>query len=1062
MYLPIFPSGYLSHSVITTVWIGIFVIAFFNLRFGWIFSGLVVPGYLTPLLLIKPLSVAVIVSESVLTYLLVYLISEVAGRYGVWTNFFGRDRFFALLLGSVFVRLVCDGFALPWLNAWSIEEFGILLDYQDSLHSFGLIIVALIANQLWKPKLFNGLLQLTVTVGITYLIVRYVLVEYTNFSLSNIGYLYEDIAGSILASPKSYIILLVTAFIASRMNLFYGWEFNGILIPSLLALQWYQPSKIFISLIEAYVIFVLVVLFLKIPWFKNINVEGARKVLLFFNIGYLYKILLSLFIVKFFPEYKVSDYFGFGYLLSTLIAIKIYDKISIPMFTRITLQTSVISVIIATIIGYALTLISLAPLYTYSKDLNATTQKVIHTSDKSLIQFVEEKKIMFYYQSEQIILKPTPNELHLFEHLLSLIEKGFEIHQKEISGLLTKLDYVINIIQDRYLVISPSNESKLWGMYIIDMQQKGNLSLEVPFPFESGNMIESAVALMNLLEAKVVAFGVENRANDIGPNASQSNDYYSFFHLFHKFYAKNSVLQIRPLTNTYKRKFTALLPDHETSILFSKGYLPKGLNLSILKDKIGEFEVSWQNVTSESIQKKSMNNGFSELYLTKEDRIILASSRLLYDRGSEIEVLSSVKSVGGLLEAWLLERKLHIAEKGSNSYIEPTMNELMFMDHSIIAPILNILELWKDRNSDYDRMEKELVPIAVAAKSIGLQLSWYLDMRNRKRYIILYDDQKKMRYWGTYVFKVNESKNIMIQVPRPFYESNTFEYGIHLFNQLDAKVLLLSGANPLANDDRSSDIMLKQYRKNMFNLVNQVIYRQSGHEEMNALQIRGKGALYHHDESAVLAFNNGTTRHKGINAIQAEIFDYLNTRISVKVNDGSIESAGYHARSIQSEYLDQSINNTFNTLWLPYMMRYQHRQLKEDDRLIQQLRHVGIEIVTGSILDHAPQYEVGGTFCTDKISDQLLHYLEFRDIAELAELNLDERIRIKLFLDGNKPPYMVVFSEDQQQILFIIKYNALPPYRVKISEASALSADLLKAFFLDDSIMLKAFTPCER
>ena len=91
LYLPILPSSYLSYSVITTVLIGIWVVVFFNLRFGWIFSGLIVPGYLTPLLLIKPLSVGVIIFEAIVVYLLVYVISDVAAKRGLWTNFFGRD-----------------------------------------------------------------------------------------------------------------------------------------------------------------------------------------------------------------------------------------------------------------------------------------------------------------------------------------------------------------------------------------------------------------------------------------------------------------------------------------------------------------------------------------------------------------------------------------------------------------------------------------------------------------------------------------------------------------------------------------------------------------------------------------------------------------------------------------------------------------------------------------------------------------------------------------------------------------------------------------------------------
>ncbi|NNF45522.1 MAG: hypothetical protein HKN69_02015, partial [Desulfofustis sp.] len=52
--LPIFPAHGLASSVVTTVWIGVWVSCFFNLRLGWVMSGMVVPGYLVPLILVKP------------------------------------------------------------------------------------------------------------------------------------------------------------------------------------------------------------------------------------------------------------------------------------------------------------------------------------------------------------------------------------------------------------------------------------------------------------------------------------------------------------------------------------------------------------------------------------------------------------------------------------------------------------------------------------------------------------------------------------------------------------------------------------------------------------------------------------------------------------------------------------------------------------------------------------------------------------------------------------------------------------------------------------------------
>ena len=118
MPLAVFPVGGLSQSVITCVWVGVFVVVFFNLRFGWVLSGLVVPGYLAPLLLVKPVAAVIVIGESIVTFGLVYLFSERASRLGWWPNLFGRDRFFALLLVSVLVRVAFDGYLLPDLADW--------------------------------------------------------------------------------------------------------------------------------------------------------------------------------------------------------------------------------------------------------------------------------------------------------------------------------------------------------------------------------------------------------------------------------------------------------------------------------------------------------------------------------------------------------------------------------------------------------------------------------------------------------------------------------------------------------------------------------------------------------------------------------------------------------------------------------------------------------------------------------------------------------------------------------------------------------------------------------
>ena len=109
----IFPIGSLDSSVATTIWIGLVVVCFFNLRFGWVLSGLVVPGYLVPIMLIKPWSAVVIVAEAIITYLAVWFCFKILTRWSLWFTVFGRDRFFAILLGSIIIRLILDGCLLP-------------------------------------------------------------------------------------------------------------------------------------------------------------------------------------------------------------------------------------------------------------------------------------------------------------------------------------------------------------------------------------------------------------------------------------------------------------------------------------------------------------------------------------------------------------------------------------------------------------------------------------------------------------------------------------------------------------------------------------------------------------------------------------------------------------------------------------------------------------------------------------------------------------------------------------------------------------------------------------
>lgn len=103
------------------------------------------------LLIAKPVSAVVVLAEASLTFGIFRLLSERLSGPTRWSSFFGRDRFMGLILVSAGVRLLLDGWLLPLAAERLDSSFGWQLDWRHNLHAFGLIVVALWANQLWKP-----------------------------------------------------------------------------------------------------------------------------------------------------------------------------------------------------------------------------------------------------------------------------------------------------------------------------------------------------------------------------------------------------------------------------------------------------------------------------------------------------------------------------------------------------------------------------------------------------------------------------------------------------------------------------------------------------------------------------------------------------------------------------------------------------------------------------------------------------------------------------------------------------------------------------------------------
>lgn len=972
--LPVFPEGSLASSVITTVWVGVWVVALFNLRFGWVFSGLVVPGYLVPLLIVKPFSAAVVVVEAAVTYLLVWLFSERLSSGRSWSSLFGRDRFMGLVLASIAVRLACDTWLLPELGAWANERFGIAFDWRNNLHSFGLIVVSLMANQFWKPGLVRGLGTALVTLGLTFLIVRYGLMEFTNFRISGIAYLYEGWAASILASPKAYIILVVTAFVASQMNLRYAWEFGGILIPALIALQWYQPLKVLTSFAEAFVIYGLGALALRAPMFADVTMEGSRKVLLFFNVSFVYKLALGWAVVLAGIDVKQSDLFGFGYLLATLMAIKMYDKSMLLRFTRSTLQISLVGAAAGTAAGFLL-LFAPAGFTLTAAEPQAQATAPVQRRDTGLATALAQESVDAYGRSvpgEAPAPAPDATQLAAFRRGVELVLGGEGAAEPErlgrAAGFLAAAGYRLEVLRGPWLLLAEASPRRGWGTFAVDPRGASPLLLTLPDPLALPGLPTAAALIAENQGARAIALAGRSAALAGDRAAVPSAVPQPLYQAFVELASGLGVLQVQ--AGSAPRLSVA-------------GRLPRGLDAVGLAPALGaDLAPEFGPAPEGNVEAAAAATaGFAVL------RIDRSALRHFLARGTEVAVTEEARGLGALLLERLSEPGA-IAEAGSNAFVPPTLGQLRYLDAEVLAPLLREALPALPRAG-----AAALAPAQRAAAALGYAVS--LVQTGGGTHALLAEapgGAATPRRWGTYAFRAGSGGHYAVQVPRPLAESNTLEFGLALFDRIEAAALFVAGANPLANADRSADPLYPHAPPGMFNLVSQALMREAGEEPLMAVQARALGVPREGTlppEDALLALDRMPLPGGAADPLAAGLRAALGRLgLSVRVVDGSAATAGYGIGwSAPALYLAQAgTGKGVAALWLSPLARLAYAQGTEAKLEASQFGALGIptvEATPAAYLAGAPPAPADGAALPAGLRASLADYTLRRDILAL-------------------------------------------------------------------------------
>jgi hypothetical protein len=1038
--LTLFPEGGLASSVIVTVWVGIWVVTFLNLRFGFALSGLVVPGYLVPLLIVKPISAGVILLEGITTYFItLFLASELMRRLGA-SEMFGRDRFFALVLVSIIVRILFDSSLLPWLGQMLVDN-GIDFDYRNNLQSFGLIIISLIANQMWNGGIRRGSSSLLLYLGITYLIVNFLIIPYTNFSISNLSFIYEDIASSILATPKAYIILLTTAYIASKMNLRYGWEFNGILIPSLLALQWYEPSKLLVTFAEAFLILGLGRFFLKLPLFSQLNMEGSRLLLFFFNLSFIYKYLLSLVLIKWFPEVKVSDYFAFGYLLSTLLALKMFQKDIPVLVTRATLQTSGFALIFASIVGFALTLVDISP---QPSSINKSINTEIKLTDQTQEQLVIEGYSNFYQSRTLQYSSPTLQDLAVYEQAFIAIRQALQTEARPLSAnhpklteaytLLSSIDIEMIHTPENSLIIKDTRPARAGGLVLINLNASTGLTLEVPAPLNENGIADLSLRMYTHLNAKALIYAGSHRFQDLLRQSDMLNVPRSFFQIAHERLSERNILQLRGYTRTaarelYGQRFDDTLMTAETlpNQLWIKKNLPESLNIAMLKSGVDNFVINWNSPTFSNRQREYSREGFAELMLTSSGiRKLIASFEPENDSSNETTI--DIKRMP--LKDWLLAHKESWAEKYSERFQPAQLNELIFFDEQVLSPLFNFIDNDSKNQNESDK-QQELQSINRMAEAMGYQILSLLEPDTLERFLILTESATdNQRFWGSYIFRLGSAAPFFIETPHPLTELNSLDYAIDLFINLKAQALLVPSSHALANASGKANILARDNEITLFNRVHQTLLRHYQTPAPLVVQTRGLGAKQWNPDSPV-DIRLALWQNSNIQFISPLINQLIQqiklSGLSYDLVNGEVAEAGYEDHySLLSQYMTVARKAGMTTLWLSEHLRRKINQGSLNATYRKQFMAMQIDLHSRDIEKWVNNSDRSEKKLAPQVFQQLKAFIYSGDIIRLANaLDALDSMKLEYLQDSISNNYFIAISSAQNQLVAVASIDPL-------------------------------------
>lgn len=826
----LFPASGLDNSLFTAVLLGLLLLFLLTESFGWVFTGLVVPGYLASVFVIQPQAGAVIVLESVATYLAARAISDWAAPWAPWNRFFGRERFFLILLVSVAVRLAFESALLPAVGGALADAGWVAPTMVGNLFSVGLIVVPLTANMLWKAGLWRGAPQVVLpTVAIT-LALQLVLIPYTNLSISDFELSYENVALGFLHSPKTYIVLLTAAYLAMRNSLEWGWDSHGIVVLALVALAWLSPLKVLTTVVEVVLLVLVTRPLFSARWLRSANLEGPRRLVIVFVVGFTLKFVGCHLLAHRYPGLKATDYFGFGYLLPSLLALKVLQRGSLAVVLLPTLQTSLLALALGTGIGLSLALLQppgggATPVAIGEVGAAREAESIVRQAHRTTGRLLAAPPVR-----ER---RPQGEQLDAYRRLVHDLVVTHALGERDRTATAELLGVELVHTLDPtdgetfWLLAEPEGSSDRlagWGLVVAREGASEPLVIEVPHPLaEPGTMVAGA-KLFDALDASVLLVsGVDPEADrEAGFGLGGRGDLP--FAVARRALAGWPALEVRTGA------------DGDASALWISRELPAALDLQVLREVTGEPELrfdpppgadAYGTAPSPSRVRLQLSDGglaraLEAAYPPDPSR---AATR---EHDGGLSGLASHPWFEGATAAW--------------GHRPVTETELTLLEREVLVPLLA-------RGSELRVDDRELRRVDASASLLGYGLERIV-LGDGEVVLLLREDPPATRGWGSALVRPEAGTSRFLAVPRPTTEPGSLDLALHLLRLLDGRMLVIA-VDPSGSP---ADVLDSGDPTNLFTMAHRVANRiASPGLPAVGLQVRGYGASHGVDDPVVIS-----------------------------------------------------------------------------------------------------------------------------------------------------------------------------------------------------------------